>query len=441
LRCAAGVAAGVLALLVLGTACTAGAGGGDSQVLRGERLEVMGAWSGAEAGRFRAVLRRFEAATGVQVAYTSAGRRGVPDALTDRLGADRPPDVALLPQPGLLRRLAAADQLAPVDRSTALLVRRNYSPEWRRLGSYGGRPYGVWFKAANKSLVWYNIAAFERAGVVPPATLSGLRAVARTLTRAGSPAWAVPAASGWTLTDWFENLLLCRSGPTIYDQVSEHRIPWTHPAVADALREMVRILRPASLAGSVAQATKTDFAGAVQQVFDRPPAAAMVMEADFVAGVISADTAAEIGVDADAFPFPCGRGPTPRVVGGGDLAVALGDSPAAQRLLRFLATPAAARVWAARGGFLSPNVQLDLAVYPDDLTRSLARHLIDAGEDFRFDLSDLQPPTFGGSERVGMQPLLRSLLRSRDVTTTASLLEAAAASAFAAAPPAVSQAG
>jgi ABC-type glycerol-3-phosphate transport system substrate-binding protein len=361
--------------------------------------------------------------------------------LVDRLGAERPPDIALLPQPGLLRLLAGADRLAALDRSTALLVRRNYSPEWRRLASYDAQPYGVWFKAANKSLVWYNIAAFERAGLVPPATLAGLRAVARALTRSGSPAWAVPAASGWTLTDWFENLLLCRSGPNIYDLVSEHRIPWTHPAVTDALREMVRILGPAELSGDVAQATSTDFAGAVQQVFRRPPAAAMVMEADFVAGVISADTGAEIGVDADAFAFPCGQGPTPRVVGGGDLAVALRDSPAAQRLLHYLATPAAARVWAVRGGFLSPNLQLDLAVYPDDLTRSMARQLIDAGKDFRFDLSDLQPPTFGGSERVGLQPLLRSLLRSRDVTGTAARLEAAAASAYAAAPADLSPAG
>jgi alpha-glucoside transport system substrate-binding protein len=426
---------------VLGTACTPESRTDSSRSLRGERLEVMGAWSGAEAGRFRAVLRRFAAATAVEVTYTSAGRRGVPDVLSDRLGAGRPPDVALLPQPGLLRRLAAAGEVTVLDRSTARRLRRNYSSEWRRLGSYDGQPYGVWFKAANKSLVWYGIAAFERAGVVPPTTLGGLRAVARALTSAGSPAWAVPAASGWTLTDWFENLLLCRSGPDIYDQVSEHRIPWTHPAVTDALREMVRILRPAELAGDVAQATRTDFADAVQQVFDRPPAAAMVMEADFVAGVISAETDAEVGVDADAFPFPCGRGPTPRVVGGGDLAVALRDSPAAQRLLRYLATPVAARVWASRGGFLTPNLQLDLAVYPDDLTRSMARHLIDAGDDFRFDLSDLQPPAFGGSERTGMQPLLRSLLRNRDVTGTASRLEAAAASAFAAAPADFSPAG
>ena len=440
-RYAAGAAAGVVALLVLGTACTPEPRADGLSSLRGERLEVLGAWSGAEAARFRAVLRRFSARTAAEVTYTSAGRRGVPDVLRDRLRADRPPDVALLPQPGLLRRLAAAGDLAALDRATAWRVRRNYSSEWRRLGSYKGQPFGVWFKAANKSLVWYDVAAFEQAGVVPPTTLDGLRTVARVLTASGSPAWAVSAASGWTLTDWFENLLLCRAGPNTYDQLSEHRIPWTHPAVTDALHQMARLLRPADLAVDVERAAETDFADAVDQVFGQSPGAAMLMEADFVAGFISTQTRAANGVDADAFPFPCGRGPTPRVVGGGDVAVALRDSPAAHRLLGYLATPSAAAVWAARGGYLSPNVQLDLAVYPDDLTRSMARRLLDAGDDFRFDLSDLQPPAFGGSERTGMQPLLRSLLRARDVTGTASRLEAAAASAYVAASHDVNEGG
>lgn len=428
-RCAGAVAA--LALLPpLLAGCSGGGALDRTRSPHGVRLEVLGAWSGAEAQRFRAVLARFTADTGTRVGYTSAGDAGVPDVLARRLAAGDPPDIALLPQPGLLRRLAAEGQLVRPGPAVVREVRRNYSAEWRRLGSFAGRTYGVWFKAADKSLVWYDVAAFERTGVVPPTSLDGLRAVSGVLAGAGLTPWAVGGGSGWTLTDWFENLLLCRAGPHTYDLLAEHRIPWTDPAVRDALGHMATILRPAHLAGGVAAATRTDFERAVTLVFGRRPEAVMVQEADFVAGVISARTTAQLGVDADAFPFPCGRSVVPTVVAGGDVAVALQASTAADGLLGYLASPASARVWARRGGFLTPNLELDLAAYPDPLTRAMARSLLDAGENFRFDLSDLQPPAFGGTERTGMQPLLREFLRDRDPARTARLLEAAARRAF-----------
>ena len=41
---------------------------------------------------------------------------------------------------------------------------KNYSQGWQDLGAVDGKQYGVYFKAANKSLIWYNTAAFENAG-------------------------------------------------------------------------------------------------------------------------------------------------------------------------------------------------------------------------------------------------------------------------------------
>jgi alpha-glucoside transport system substrate-binding protein len=117
-------------------------------------------------------------------------------------------------------------------------------------------------------------------------------------------------------------------------------------------------------------------------------------------------------------------------VAGGDAAVLLLRSPAGEAFIRYLATPEAAALWASQGGFVSPNLNVDLSLYPDEISRSVARRLLEAGDDFRFDLSDLQPAAFGGTAGQGLRGGLQEFLRTRDVDATARRLEAEAAAAF-----------
>jgi ABC-type glycerol-3-phosphate transport system substrate-binding protein len=392
-------------------------------------LELMAVWTGTEQRNFQRVLTGFETATGVTVTYTPAAG-GVPGALAARVGAGRPPDVAFLPQPGTLRQYAARGLLVPLDRATTRLTAANYSSIWQGLASVAGRQYGVWFKAANKSLVWYNVGAFEHAGVVPPDDVNGLIQVGRVLTSDGVPAFAVGAADAWTLDDWFANLYLRVAGAHRYDLLAGHRIPWTDPSVKATLTLMSEILAPELLAGGPSGALRTTFLASVAQVFSDPPAAAMTSEAEFVIGALPAGSGVTVGVDADVFPFPSVGNSGAGVVAGGDLAVMLRASPAAVAFLRYLATPAAAALWASHGGFISPNVNLDLSVYPDAVTRSIARGLVEAGDSLRFGLGDLEPPGFGATEAAGMEKELRGFLVNRDVDGTAARLEAAAGAAF-----------
>src|SRR4051812_484657 len=188
----------MIAPLVVGllAACTSDPSGAPTR-LRGSTVEVVGTWTGVEQHRFGAVLRSFAATTGATVHYT--GVTGyLADVLDARLARGEPPDIALLPQPGLLRRYAKAGILVPLDKTTRRLVGQHYASVWRSLASVDGCAYGVWFKAANKSLVWYDVATFERAGVVPPDDLAGLQSVATSLAAHGVRPFAVGAGEGWT---------------------------------------------------------------------------------------------------------------------------------------------------------------------------------------------------------------------------------------------------
>ena len=423
----AAVLAAVLAVLAVG--CSSGSAPDSLRELRGQKLEVAAVWSGVEQRHFQLVLRAFTRQTGVAVSYTSVGY-SVPSFLQARLAVGHPPDVAFLPQPGLLRTFADKHLLVPLDQIAGSAVDDNYNPVWRRLGSVGGTLYGVWFKAANKSLIWYNEGIFERAGVAPPTDMGGLLALERKLASSGSPAFAIGGGDGWTLADWFSNFYLQRAGPARYDQLAAHRIGWTDPSVTATLRLMARVLDPGVIDGGPRAAIGTSYPESVSQTFARRPAAAMVFEGDFVAGVISGETGARLGVDADALPFPAaGRQAGPMVVAGGDAAVLMHRSPAGEALIRFLASPQAAAIWAAQGGFISPNVNLGVSVYPDPITRSIASGLLQAGGNFRFSLSDLVPASFGGTEGHGMRAILQQFLVSRDVSGTAVRLEEAAGKA------------
>lgn len=429
--------AALAAVALLGAACAGGDVGGDGGDAGGGAgggsLTVVAVWTGAEQENFEAVLDAFSQESGVDVSYSSTGD-DVGAYLGTQIEGGSPPDVAMLPQPGLLRDLANQGALQPVGDEARAALEDNYAQVWVDLGSVDGELYGVYFKAANKSTWWYNLNVFEQAGVQPPADWDEMLDTAQTVNASGTPWVSMGAADGWTLTDWFENIYLRTAGPELYDQLAAHEIPWTHDSVIEALEVFAELVsNEDNIAGGVQGALQTDFPTSVQQVFADPPAAATVYEGDFVAGVITAETGAEAGTDFDFFDFPSIDGSGPAVVGGGDVAVALTDNPAAQELLAFLAAPEAAQVWAERGGFTSPNLNLDPSVYPDDITRRSAEAVGAASEagNFRFDLSDLQPAAFGGTVGRGLFLRFQDFLRNPgDARGIAQQLERDASRAF-----------
>jgi ABC-type glycerol-3-phosphate transport system substrate-binding protein len=409
------------------------AGGGTTAGETGEEqvsgtVSVMAVWTGPEQASFQAVLDGFkEEYPDITVNYTSAGDQ-LPTQLSTAVEGGNPPDVAVLPQPGLMRDFAGKDALQPLD-FAADDIETNMGESAIELGSVDGTLYGFLFKAANKSTIWYNVAAFEDAGVEPPETWDDFLAAAETINASGLPAYSIGGADGWTLTDLFENIYLRSAGPEKYDQLSTHDIPWTDQSVKDALTEMAKILGDTkNIVGGTSGALQTDFPTSVTNVFSAQPKGAMVMEGDFVPGAV--DHGLEPETDFNVFAFPPIGESGNVVVGGGDTVVMFKDSPAAQELIKYLASSDAAEIWAGRGGFASLNKDVDSSVYPDAITQTTAGAIGEA-EVFRFDLSDLQPAEFGGTVGQGLFKLFQDFLQNPDdVDGIAQQMETAAAKAF-----------
>jgi alpha-glucoside transport system substrate-binding protein len=432
-----------LALMLAFSILAAGCGGDDDDEAAGDtdaadtgatveevsgEISVMSTWSGPEQESFEAVIAGFnEHHPDVDVTYDSAGD-ALPTVLSTAVEGGNAPAVAVVPQPGLVQDYVDQGELQPLDFAADTLS-ENFGESVLQSGQFDGQQYAFLFKAANKSTVWFNVQAYQDAGVEPAETWDDLLANAETIKASGLPAYSIGGAEGWTLTDLFENIYLRTAGQDMYQQLSVHEIPWTDQSVKDALTEMAKIVGDTdNIVGGTQGALQSDFTTSVSNVFTENPKGAMVIEGDFVPGVVESPLQPETGYNV--FAFPSINDSAPGVVGGGDLVVMFEDSPAAQAFVDYLATPEAHEIWAGRGGFSSANMNVDASAYSDPITAETATAIGEA-ESFVFDLSDLQPPAFGSTEGQGLWKLFQDFVaKPDDVDGIAQQMEDAAAKAY-----------
>jgi alpha-glucoside transport system substrate-binding protein len=367
----------------------------------------------------------------VKVHYKPVGNN-VPTVLATAIAGGHPPDMADIAQPGTIQQFANQGKLKPITYAKGTIA-ANFAPAWAKLGTFSGKLYALPFKAANKSLVWYNVPSFTQAGVKPPKTWSQLLSAAKTLKASGTPAYSIGGADGWTLTDLFENIYLRTFGPAKYQQLASHKIKWTDSSVATALKTMGQILGDTSnIAGGTSGALQNGFNTSVTNAFASPPKAAMVFEADFVGGVILTSTKAKAKTGFNVFPFPTIKpGPGASAVEiAGDMFVTFRDNPAIEAFVKYLATPEAAEIWAKQGGFGTGNKNVPASVYPDPITKTSEAPILTA-KSVVFDMSDEQPPSFGGTAGQGEWGLFQKFLQNpKDISGIQKKLESAAAAAY-----------
>jgi alpha-glucoside transport system substrate-binding protein len=393
-------------------------------------ISIVGIWTAAEQKNFQRVIDAFNKQyPDVKVKYNPAGDN-TPTVLSTALSGGRPPDIASVGQPGLVKQFQKQGKLKDLEFARSD-IEKNFSGDIAKLGEIGGKLYSFIPKGANKSTVWYNVEAFKNAGIEPPKTWDDFLKAAKTLKASGTPAYSLAGADGWTLTDLFENVYIRQAGADKYDQLTDHKIKWTDPSVKDALKEMAGVYSDTSnIVGGVSGALQTDFPTSVSKVFVDPPKAAMTIEGDFVPAVVAGKTKLKAGSGYNVFDFPSIGDSPPTVVGGGDSIIMFKDTPAGEAFVKFLASPDAGKVWVSGGGVSSPNKNVPASAYPDPVTRETATKLAQA-QTFRFDMSDLSPASFGGTPGQGEWKILADFLKSpKDVDGTASALEKAAAKAF-----------
>jgi alpha-glucoside transport system substrate-binding protein len=379
------------AVAVLAAALAAGVPGCSADP-GAEVVTVLGPWTGDEQAAFQRVLDGFTRETGIPTRYQ--GTRAQNQVLRGDVRQGTPPDVAVLSNPAELAGYASSGDLKPLDAVLGAEAAETYSPPWLKLQQLGrGAMYAVAVKADLKSIVWYSPKTFTGPA---PATWDQLLTTSRQLAAGGRRPWCLgmgaPPNSGFPGTDWIEDILLHSAGPRVYSAWAAGTLPWTDPVVRAAWRSWGDlVLAPGAVRGDSTAAVLTSFADAGKAMFAEPPGCVWEHLGSFAIGGYGALPGPPVpDRDFRFFPFP-GAGTGGPVEVSADLAAMFHDTPAARKLMVYLASEAGQRIWPSGGTTFSVHQRLvGQGVYRSDVTRRIATTLAQ-GTDLCFDASDLMP--------------------------------------------------
>jgi alpha-glucoside transport system substrate-binding protein len=388
----------VAAALAVFACCVPAGCGGEQSATSGRTIEVFGSYRGVEADRFAEVLGEFTRETGIPVRYV--GSVDFVDDLLRRTGeGNDPPDVAVVPQPGLVRQLADERKLVRLGDEAAGAVVAHTPPALVALGRIGGELYAIPFRVSVKSLVWYRPDVLAEHGWAPPRTLAELDDVVRRIQRQGITPWcftmAAATETGWAATDWVEDLVLRTAGPSRYRAWARGTLAFASPEIEFAFdRFRALVLANGRVHGGLAGVVETPVDQAGLPLFDDPPGCVLYKQADFAVGWMPDGTSIGPNGDANWFVLPgIAAGPPPLLLGG-DQVVQFRRDPDVDALMAFLAGPTAGESWVREGGFISPKDSIPASAYPEQYAKALAQALATAPA-LAFDASDQMPPAVG----------------------------------------------
>ena len=389
----------VLTISMLAAACgddkkSSDSGSGDKP-FDGKTVTILSSIRDVEAERLESAWAAFEAETGIDIKHE--GSATFEDDIKLRVDGGDSPDLAFVPQPGLLATLVGGGKVVPLTNLQAD-VEANDIAGWVGFGSVGGKFYAPPFGANIKSLVWYSPTAFKDAGYEIPTTWQAMIDLSQKIVDDGGTPWCVGAesggATGWVLTDWVEDVVLRTAGAETYDKWVAHEIPFNDPAIVAAVDAVGDIIKNDDFVLDGAQSIpSTSFQEAGLPLLDG--GCFMHRQASFYGNQFPEGTTKGPDGQVNAFYLPTVNADDPKVMlGGGELITAFSDAPEVEAVAKFLTSAEYADARLALGNWLSPNKKANIALVTDPLEQTFAS-LLASSDVFRFDGSDLMPGPVG----------------------------------------------
>jgi alpha-glucoside transport system substrate-binding protein len=377
----------------------------------GKTVTLFGSILSPESDSLNKSWATFESCTGIKIQYT--GSNTFESDLPVKVNGGNPPNLAIVPQPGLLAQMV---QTGAVKKPPAATVANedNWNAAWKSYGTVDGTFYAAPMSANMKSLVWYSPKYFSDNGLAVPKTWADLMSLSTTIsskmTGASKP-WcggiSSGTASGWPATDWLEEAVLSTYGGQVYDDWISHKVTFSSAQIQAAMTTVASYLHNPAWSngghGDVKTIATTTFQNAGLPILKNQ--CALLQQASFYEAQWPKGTT--VSPTGDVFAFylpPVNSAIATPVEGGGEFVTAFADDPATQAVQNYLSSPewADSRIKVAPG-WVSANEKVDQSLYTDPIDKISAQYLADPKATFRFDASDAMPAAVGsGAEWKAM---------------------------------------
>jgi len=388
------------------TTDTAGGGdGGSSENFDGATVTITGPErDDPSIAAIQDTLAAFGESVGIEIEYT--GDADWEANINTQVEGGNPPNISIFPQPGKLADFARAGSVVALTDEVNATIDEFWSDDFQTYGEVDGTQYGVPVKTDLKSLVWYQPDRFAADGYEVPTTFEEFQTLVADMAAAGG---AKPLcvgiesgqATGWTFTDWTEEMVLRQHGGDVYDQWVSNEIPFDDPQIVESMQTVVDLWSDDNVFASGGSIAATNFGDNAQPLVDGD--CYMHRQASFFAGFFPEGTAFADGSEGavDVFYFPDINGDRPALTAG-TYAAAFDDEPATMAVLNYMATADYAQTRQAAqteflegglSGFLSAAQGQDPGVY-QPLEQSFLE-ILNTSELSRFDASDLMPAAVG----------------------------------------------
>jgi alpha-glucoside transport system substrate-binding protein len=397
-------------------------GGGAAPALSGScsKYQAYAGHSGTKVSMFSSIINpesdslqkswaEFSSCTGITISFE--GSNDFESQLPVRVTGGNAPDLAIIPQPGLLQQMVKTGKVVKPPAQT-VTNEEKWNKAWKSYGTVNGTFYAAPMSSNMKSLVWYSPKAFQAAGYQVPTTWDEMMSLSGRIAGAGKgKPWCggigSGTATGWPATDWLEEVVLRTGGGDVYDKWVSHEIKFSSPEVTQAMQTLANWMQnPAWVNGGfgdVKTIATTTFQDAGKPILNGK--CWMLQQASFYNAQWPKGT--KVAQDGDVFAFylpPINPSVKTPVEGGGEFVTAFSSKPEVQAVQNYLSTGdwATSRIKVAPG-WVSANMDADKSAYTDPIDQLSAKYLTDQNATFRFDASDLMPAAVGaGSEWKAM---------------------------------------
>lgn len=339
----------------------------------------------------------FEFCTGVKIKIE--GSNQFEALLPVRVKGGNAPDIAVIPQPGLLAKMVATKKVVPAPKGVVANVNKYWSPSWKDLGTVKGKFYAAPWGSNMKSLVWFSPKQFKTNGYTVPKTWDEMTALADKMAANKQIAFCggigSGGATGWPSTDWVEQMVLREYGAKVYGDWVSHKVKFSDPKIVAAMKKVAGWMQNPAWVGDVKAIATTSFQDAGAGI---PSGKCMMLQQASFYGNILAGNGATIAADGDVFAFylpPTNPKVTVPVVGGGEFLAGFSSRREVQQVLTYLSSPTYATARVIRGNWVSANSGVPLDAYKDPISRLSAQYLSNPKSTFAFDASDLMPAAVG----------------------------------------------